>query len=99
MRASTILPVFLAALPLCVSEPIDLTPTTTTIAAATVTVPFDDGEAQNGWQVYPPDQQVDDIPASILEHFDLMARSMELDARANSKVYLLPFQCSEEYGE
>lgn len=96
MRIFTILSVFLAAIPLCFSEPISLTQTPTTTAPATVTLPLGDDDVQSGWQVYPPDPQLlDDIPPSVLAHFDLMVRSMELDARAASKVYLLPLRCSD----
>lgn len=92
MKTSTILSLFAALVPLCRGDTHPPAPTGSEIPS--VTLPLDEGDAQTGWQVYAHGWSVDDVPPSVMEKFDLKARSLRLDARGGSAAVIQGFSCS-----
>lgn len=91
MKASSILSLFATLVPLCRGDAEAPAPTGTDVPTATL--PLGNGDAQIGWQAYAHGWSIDDIPPSLIEKFDLKARSVQLDARGGVGVVINGFFC------
>jgi hypothetical protein len=96
MRHLPIFPLLLATVSRTLCEPSVPEPTPDLEPTTTITIPLG---VDRGWQVFPPDQSFDDFPAAELARLELMARSMDLDARSGSHVNILPFHCDNDDGK